>query len=738
MTTTTNDPGATPNVVAKPPANGIASGVTPSTLTPGAMFSQLDDVIDLRDLLSTIWRGKWWVALSMMIMILIGGWYAFGVAEPRYRSSVFVIMETQQSNVVDLESVVGGLSGDLLEINSEVEVLRSRSLMGKVVDEMNLVEDPEFNPRLTEPGPIAEAIGNTAALLRARLGGTPEVIERSADDEARRLRDAAINLLLGRVSVRNVPRSLVFQISVQADSAAKAALLADTIAELYIREQLDVKFEASEVATTWLAGRVGDLETDLENAVQAVADFNTTSDLVSAEALQGLDIQLTDTRERIADLNEASVAAQVRLTAMQAAQTRIAQAEAAQDGQLDQLLRRADTDAQIAEVFDTRFQQILARASLEEARIQEQLSALERSRDDLEAVIDRQSADLIRLQQLEREAETTRLLYETFLRRQQEMDAQQGLQQPDSRILSDAVIPLGPSSPNRPLILLFAMTFGFALAAVLLLIREARQNGFRTAQDLEKWGGYTVLGQIPKIPARNRKRTLNYLKEKPASSAAEAYRNLRTSLMLSNVDNPPQVILSTSCVPGEGKTTNSLALAQNLTGLGKKVLLMEGDIRRRTFTQYFANIPEKGLVSVLSGDVPLEDALVENDLLQASVLAGEKTEANAADIFASQKFKTLIANMRERFDIIIIDTPPVLVVPDARIIAETVDAILFTVQWDSTSKTQVDEAMRMFHSAGQRITGFVLSQISAKRMKAYGYGGRYGAYAGYGASYYKN
>ena len=204
------------------------------------------------------------------------------------------------------------------------------------------------------------------------------------------------------------------------------------------------------------------------------------------------------------------------------------------------------------------------------------------------------------------------------------------------------------------------------------------------------------------------------------------------------MDNPPQIILSTSSVPGEGKTTNSLALAQNLLGLGKRVLLVEGDIRRRTLHEYFSDVPAQGIVSVLNGDISLSEAVFQNEGFGADVLAGEKTPINAADLFASEKFKGMLKEARASYDAIIIDTPPVLVVPDARIIAEQVDAIIFTVQWDKTSKPQVEEALRTFHTSGQRVTGLVLSQISARGMKRYGYGGNYGAYSGYGSKYYSN
>ena len=279
---------------------------------------------------------------------------------------------------------------------------------------------------------------------------------------------------------------------------------------------------------------------------------------------------------------------------------------------------------------------------------------------------------------------------------------------------------------------------GLMLSAGLILLREMRNNSFRTGRELEGATGYTVLGQIPAMPAASRAKVLQYLSDKPTSAAAEAVRNLRTSLMLSNVDNPPKVVISTSSVPGEGKTTNSLALAQNLLGLGKRVLLVEGDIRRRTLHQYFKDMPEKGIVSVLSGELTLAEVVHRSQGFGADILGGEKSSTNAADLFASDRFRALIEEARGAYDMVIIDTPPVLVVPDARIIADQADAIIFTVQWDKTSKTQVEESLRMFHNSGQRITGLVLSQISPKGMKRYGYGGTYGAYSGYGAKYYTN
>jgi len=152
--------------------------------------------------------------------------------------------------------------------------------------------------------------------------------------------------------------------------------------------------------------------------------------------------------------------------------------------------------------------------------------------------------------------------------------------------------------------------------------------------------------------------------------------------------------------------------------------------------EYFPTLPTTGIASVLNQDVDFADAIHRPKGFDVDVLAGEKTNVNAADIFSSDTFKAFIAEMRKRYDFIIIDTPPILVVPDARIISESADAILFSVKWDSTSRALLDESMRMFHNSNQRITGFVLSQIDEKRMRKYGYGDKGGAYSQYGKGYY--
>jgi capsular exopolysaccharide synthesis family protein len=313
---------------------------------------------------------------------------------------------------------------------------------------------------------------------------------------------------------------------------------------------------------------------------------------------------------------------------------------------------------------------------------------------------------------------------------------QVGVHQPDSRLLSPARRG-SLVAPRRSRILALSLILGVMAGSALVLLREFLQNTYRTAEDLEKDTGLLVLGHIPVIPARSRAAAIDYLADKPTSAPAEAVRDLRTSILMSDVDNPPRVIMTTSSVPAEGKTTLSVALAQNLAGLDQRVILVEGDIRRRSFAEYFPAASDRGgLLSVITGKVALEDAVWRNEPMSFDVLMGERSKVNAADLFSSQAFQRLIARLREAYDYVIIDTPPVLVVPDARVIGQQADTIVFVVSWDRTTRTQVRDGLRQLQSVNLRVAGLVMSQVDPAGMKRYGYGDKYGAYSRYAKGYY--
>jgi len=676
-------------------------------------------------LFPTLWREKWLVAVGVLTTLLIGGCYAYIVATPLYRSTAVLKLATKQDQIVEFQGGAGGHSGDAAEVNSEVEVLRARGVMQQVVARLDLTSDPEFNAELkplTALGRLKSWIG----LGRSKPSLSPE-------EEEQRIQDMVISQLLEVVTVRNVPLSLVFRVSVETESARKSALIADAIVDVYILDQIKMKFELTEQATVWLRERVNALQFKLEEAEAKASGFSAATELISAEVLRGLERQIKEVRDRIAtaQLNQRLQVSQIE--ALETADTLSEQADVANDAQLRRFLSLTGNDPQIVAAFGARVQFILQQYRQDLARSNQHLAALHALEAELNGQVLRQSKDLSTLQQLTGEAEAARVLYEHFLSRLNETSAQQGIQRANARVLSDAVVPSQPSAPRRTLILAMSAIFGLLCSVGFVLLREVRNNRFRTARDLEAATGYSVLGQIPAMPAEVGLKVLQYLADKPRSATAEAVRDLRTSLMQMNAGNPPQVIVCTSSVAGEGKTTNALALAQDFCGLGKSVLLVEGDMRRRGLSQNFPCFPNQGMTSVLRGEFPLSEAVSRPHGCNADVLTCEEIETHPTDFFASDRFRALMKDARHTYDAIIIDTPPVLLVPDARVIAEHADAILFTVQWDKTSRRQVEEAIRIFENSGRRIAGLVLSQICERGMKRYGDGDICRNFSGYGA-----
>lgn len=707
-----------------------------------------DDTIDLGSLFRTLWRGKFIILFAFVSMILLGGFYAYFVAKPQYKSTAVVMLNNREDQVVDLGNVLGGLGGvgsDGSLINTELEVMRSRSLMEKVVDELDLMSDPEFNITLTDPSRVSTLKGSVKDFLMEQFGleAADDVVSKVNPDEQatpeQNARQVTINRLLKAISIRNVPQSLVFEVTVEASTPKKAARVADTLVDLYVLNQLEVKFEASQEATIWLTNRVTELKAQLEASEEKVKAFGAETELVSPEALRALEIQLKDLRDRLAGLGNQKRVAIDRLAKLEEAQTPEEQAEASGDTRLTAMLPRLQQPAQ-ADAFEKRFVTLMVREKAELQRVETQLGVITTAEAELQQRVEEQSNDLIELQQLNREAEVNGLLYEYFLTRLRETSAQQGIQQADSRSLSDAIIPVVPSAPRKSLILAASGMLGLLIGIAFVLLREAGKNTYRIAEELEQDLGFTVFGQLPQIPSRRRVDVLQYLADNPASAAAEAVRNTRTSIKLSNIDNEPRVFMVCSSIPGEGKTTVSFMLAKSYASMGKKVLLVEGDIRRNIFGSYISDKPNDGMVSVMLGQSTLDDVIHFDETTGTDILFGGNSKANAADLFASETFANIMSEIRQRYDYVIIDTPPVLVVPDARIIEAHVDATAFVVKWDSTHKEQVAAALRQFEGEERRDVGLVLNQISVRGMKQYGYGGAYGsygAYSSYGSQYYK-
>lgn len=701
---------------------------------PAQQQSQDGSEIDIFQLFGALWQGKWVILVASFIALIVGGYYAFAVAVPEYSATARLALQSRGQQVVDLESVMSGVSTEQAAINTELEVIASRGLLEQLVTDLDLISDPEFNATLRAPSALSRE--SIVGLIKKYL---PISFSEDVPPTPEEIRILTVDAVRKAINVTSQPKTYLLNIGVRSQNRVKSSEMANRLAQIYLDDQIAIKFSATEYAVDWLSGRVTDLELELKLKEDEIKDLRAETELVSLEGLEALNVRAKNTRDRLSEAQNAVLAAnqQVdRLTDLASRNDVDEILAAVNDPSLSRVAEAAQNgNAAARRLFFSNFEALIDREKLRLERELSQKDALQTSYDRILQQVEEQNADLLKLNQLRREADATRVLYETFLTRLKETSVQIGLQQADSRILSLAT-PGVMVAPRRSFILVASLALGLLFGAAIVIRRQFSHDGFRTAEDLEKATGYTVLGQIPVMPIRRRGRLIDYIRTKTTSASAEAVRNLRTSILLSNIDAPPKVIMMTSSVPGEGKTTQAISLSHNLSGLGKKVLLAEGDIRRRTFRQYFDNKPPGSLISVVTGDQELKDAVLHDAELGIDVLMGDKSSGNAADLFSSDKFRTFLEKARAEYDFIIIDVPPVMVVPDSRVIGQNVDAIVYVVKWDQTSKTLVQDGLRQFSSIGLRVAGVVLSQIDARGMKRYGYGGKYGGYSTYGQGYY--
>ncbi len=714
----------------------------------GAVEPAHEPDVDLRRLLMLIWRSKWLIALFAVAGLAIAYAQLLRIT-PLYTAESRVLWEIDQTKIVDIDPVARSLGSDYFSLGSQIEVIKSGRLLERVVIELDLANDPVFNHALQPPEGWTRwlSLSNNLAALRAYLfasgdGGA------AAQETPEQLTERLIATVRGAVAAEWLDGTYVLIIRATTSDPERSADLANAMAKYYILDQLETKFDATRQATDWLTERVADLRIALQGAEKSVENFSAGMSLVSEEALAASARQLKDLRERADALAEEKTGTANRLRAIKAgrsAEQFAGIAELMREPQLARLageierikgVGEAAARAQLLSRFDAGLDVATTRMSVTVDRLGGQEEAVRQTIAELEAKQEDDAKSLVQLRELQREAEASRLIYEFFLARLKETSVQEGIQRPDARVLTEAQVPFGQSSPRRGFTLMSGSGGGVLLALALILLSERLNTSFRSTEELESRTGEAVIGTIPMAPFTRRRPFLDYLIDKPTSNVAEAIRNLRTSVLLANVDRPPQVIMLASALPGEGKTACCVGLAQISRALGKRVLLVECDIRRRTFRDYFDLPEDGGLLSLLSGAREFDDVCYYDQESGLHILPGESSTVNAADVFASQRFADFIAEMRGKFDFIFIDTPPVLAVPDARVIANTSDAVLFCVRWNKTARENVLEGLRFFAQINIKIAGLVLSQVNINKMARYGYSS-YGYYRAT-SKYYHN
>jgi capsular exopolysaccharide synthesis family protein len=278
----------------------------------------------------------------------------------------------------------------------------------------------------------------------------------------------------------------------------------------------------------------------------------------------------------------------------------------------------------------------------------------------------------------------------------------------------------------------------------IVFLLDRLNNTFRSPRQLEEMSGLQTLGMLPSLGKRlRRRRIVDHLRSKPASALAEAVRNMRTSILFSNIDTPPRVVMFTSSVPREGKSTSSMLMALTSRQMGKSAIIVDCDLRLPALASLMnadaSETGRPGIISVLEGTATVEDAVYTDAESGLHVLMTRGSERNstlnAADILSSKKFKELVHRLSETYDLVILDTPPVLVVTDARIVSRLADAVVYAVRWDHTPRGAVLEGLKDLQAIKAPIAGVVMTLVNEEKANRYAYDG-YSYYKGRYRNYY--
>ncbi|MEO1495090.1 MAG: polysaccharide biosynthesis tyrosine autokinase, partial [Pseudomonadota bacterium] len=738
----------------------------PDQKVPFVPEPAVDRGLDVRDIFQIVWGARWMLA----IFGLLGAIVAYALVKqitPQYRSTASIMLDTRQTSVIDIESVLSDVPLNRQMLESELLIIESDTLLERVVDKLRLDRDPEYNPRLAEPSATSLVIDRKKAEVKEFITGlmsevmpasqattppaetaapAPSATPVSPEAQAEADRRRAVRILRGKLKARQL--SPAFAISVQVTSAdpMRAALIANTVADQYVVDQLEAKFDAARRATTWLSGRVEELRIRLETSetkVQAyknrfrtgdsqgasitrqqIAELN--SDLINGKAeLAEARAKFNQAREMVRSLGPAGAATALTsplIQSLRQKRSELTRREAELSNRygpkhptmIELRTELGDTDAAIA----VEVRQIVSSLQNDVQVAQARVATLDAELTALEAREVGESEAAVGLRQLEAEAEANRRIYNDFLQRLNETREQEEFQTADSRVIEPATPAFAPFVPRTKVSTALGGVAGLAFGLGLVVLFRLLNRTFRTVAQVTEHTGLSVYASIPKASRRQASRILSYLKRKPNSDLAESVRYLRNAILLGD-GGKIRSVLVTSSFPEEGKSTLSILLAEMLGRMGKSAVLVDCDLRRPSLAPALRIKPRHDLMTLLDSAEPLEDVVVTPEDGSFDFIPLRTGRAASVDVLASPAFAEFISTLEERYDVVLIDGPPVLGVSDFSVLGKLVDTSVVVVQWDKTPVASLKRTLTWLADHRMDVLGAVLSKVDRKREAQY-------------------
>ena len=708
-----------------------------------------------------ILRKHKWLILSFVLAVVTIVTVTTVRMQPVYEATARIEIDRENTNLTNFtNSENGGGEDDADDMDNYIEtqskILMSDTVALETIRSVGLQNDPEFGGQPGKP-----AMDDSSG-----LANQPE--------------PAVLGAFLGNLSVTRVPNSRLLDVTFSANDPQLAARVVNAQINNFIEQNFKSKYDATTQASTWLASQLDEMKVKVEDSENASLAYERDNQIwtvddekqdISTEKLGELEKELTDaqadriTKEAVYELAQAG-----NLDAIPAVrESSVIQDILKQEGQIKadygdalaqygpkypKVIRLQAQIKQLDDMITSEKQNIANQVEAEYRGARQREMLLQQALDEQKTEANSAAEKLVQYNILKREADADKDLYDGMLQKLKEAGIQAGLRSSNIRVVDPALVPSSPSRPQKARNILLGLLVGLVGGVGLALLREYMDNTIKTPDDIEMIARLPSLAVVPAFSASNGNgngRISRLLKSgpnggkeghvelvshnMPQSQMSEAFRALRTSLLLSQAEHPPQVILMTSALPHEGKTTSAVNLAVTLAQLGDRTLLVDADLRKPGINRALSLVDGKhaGLSSYLAGVSSLDLITVPHpQITNLAAIPTGPIPPNPADLLSSRRLAELILELRKRYKFIVIDSPPVMAATDAVILSVLVDGVLLVARSHETPKEAFSRARDLLVSVNSRILGVVLNAVDSSAPDYY-YSYRYYPYA-YGES----
>lgn len=710
-----------------------------------------EEVIDLRKYFSVINRSKWHILLLATLIAILAAFIVLNMKQV-FSAKATLLIEAQQAKAVKIEEVYGMNSAQQEYYLTQFEILKSRTIAETVIARLKLAEHPDYAPK--------ESITD---IIKGWLPFLPSASDENKSEEqiALERREKLLVKFTENLTVEPVRKTQLVNIYFESHDPKLAAAVANAIGETYIDSQLEAKMGITQKANTWLGGRLGELRQRLDDSEKAMQDFRLREGLIDvsgvrslgSQELERLGVELTAARSKKAQVDSfIRVIAQYgknnvdkleslpEITAHPSVQNvkkevvtserKVSELSKTYGPKHPKLLAAKSELSTVQENLREQIRKLIAGIENESQTEAQNLASLEAEMARAKGQYQDVSGKEAEYQRLQREVETNRQLFETFMSRQKETEVAGDFDSAIARFTDRAVSATEPIKPKRKLIVILAFVAALGFGVVVAFVMESLNDTIKTTQDVETVLQQRSLGIIPKLLEKKTlaefNRTFFDTENRPFS---EAVRSIRTSLSLLALDRPLQLLVVTSSVPEEGKSTVSSNLSFAFAQL-ESVLLIDADMRKPTIAKRFA-LPafQPGLANYLTETESLADCIVRDEQSGVDILPAGTIPINPLELLAHPRFLALIQELKGRYTKIIIDTPPVQAVSDALMIARLADAVVMVVKADHSRSGLIQNSLAKLIQSHAKLFGVVLNDLDVK--KAERYYGSYGYYQYY-------